>query len=376
MDQRSLLSRAAAVFVGFLFVFGGATSLLPPADPRDAPRGPLRVDFCAAPPSPEALRDAQAVARRFYEVGRRRANCPPFELLRGIAERIADPSPAVVNIGCNKGYNVAAWLALWAPQLGIHSGRQWFDALPGRTDRREGACKDAEQRYSPARKAAFVAADPALPNVWCIDPVASNAELVRGALAKLVGDALPAVRTVTAAFSYSPAPGTPPGSRTASFRDCKAGDELCSFETGARSVSVPLLSVDEWIALENPHRASATGRISFMEIDTEGHDPAVLFGAAGTLASGLVDVVLFEYHHVGLWERVSLQIVVGMLAGHGYACYFPAAGRTWRLDPCNWSEHWERDRWWSNVVCARGGTPFVEYLDSTAVNATNLDSVA
>ena len=51
----------------------------------------------------------------------------PWALL--LAERLPPPEapPVFVNVGANKGYNLAEFISLWTPRR--VDGREWFDAV-------------------------------------------------------------------------------------------------------------------------------------------------------------------------------------------------------------------------------------------------------
>eukprot|EP01065_Artemidia_motanka_P028262 TRINITY_DN33538_c0_g1_i1.p2 TRINITY_DN33538_c0_g1~~TRINITY_DN33538_c0_g1_i1.p2 ORF type:complete len:382 (+),score=128.23 TRINITY_DN33538_c0_g1_i1:50-1195(+) len=108
-------------------------------------------------------------------------------------------------------------------------------------------------------------------------------------------------------------------------------------------------------------REEELDRVFWMHVDAEGMDAAVLRGASGTLSSGKVDFLDFEYH--GLWRRrrrrdsERLHAAVQRLDGYGYRCALilpSSGGPSRRLVPATgdwWDPAYESYRW-SSVFCA------------------------
>jgi len=71
--------------------------------------------------------------------------------------------------------------------------------------------------------------------------------------------------------------------------------------------------------------------VDILEIDTEGHDPAVLQGASELIRRRGIRCIMFEYHGLGLWKSVQLEDVVHVLDLHDYDCYFQGHSRLWPI---------------------------------------------
>jgi hypothetical protein len=97
------------------------------------------------------------------------------------------------------------------------------------------------------------------------------------------------------------------------------------------------------------------------QIDAEGYDPAVLRGAASSLSAGAVDVLWFEYHSMGLWNRHRLADVTAGLDAQGYSCFLMSTGGVWLLTGSCWSSEFEINHW-SDIACVHGTRP--EILDA------------
>ena len=63
---------------------------------------------------------------------------------------------------------------------------------------------------------------------------------------------------------------------------------------------------------------SGIGHINIVKCDTEGHDLAVLRGAAGLLKEGRIDIFQFEYNHRWIFARAFLKDVFDLIEGLPY----------------------------------------------------------
>jgi FkbM family methyltransferase len=72
-------------------------------------------------------------------------------------------------------------------------------------------------------------------------------------------------------------------------------------EGGPTSNTVPVMTVDGWM------KQSGTSHIDVLKTDCEGHDPKVLWGASSALSAKSVTVVQFEYHSSDVWATTSLK---------------------------------------------------------------------
>jgi len=74
-----------------------------------------------------------------------------------------------------------------------------------------------------------------------------------------------------------------------------------------------------------------TAIVDILQIDTEGHDPAVLQGAFALIRRRSIRCLVFEYHNLGLWQTVKLQDVVVSLDLYYFDCYFQGKARLWPI---------------------------------------------
>lgn len=142
---------------------------------------------------------------------------------------------------------------------------------------------------------------------------------------------------------------------------------------------VPVVTVDELVATKlmsargaahpgaepgAPWYRRGTDVVDLLQIDTEGHDAAVLRGARETLANRRVRVLEFEWSEA--WPaNESVTRTVRDLARDGYTCFWQGGSN--QLAPllrnCDYKGTWKKH--WSNLVCAH--EPAVVQAMSTLV---------
>ena len=96
------------------------------------------------------------------------------------------------------------------------------------------------------------------------------------------------------------------------------------------------------------NQQKGSGPINILQIDVEGYDFDVLFGAGSVLDS--THYLEFEYHRDGKWGNLHLQDAVRLLDGKGFTCYWSGENRLWRISGC-YFEHYNYFHGWSNVAC-------------------------
>jgi hypothetical protein len=98
-----------------------------------------------------------------------------------------------------------------------------------------------------------------------------------------------------------------------------------------------------------------------LKIDTEGFDPAVLWGSVASLRRKAVAMIMFEYNAPNIWAVTPLRTMVAWLEQLDYVCYFEGMPRIYKLGRGCWNDAYEIHNW-SNVVGAA----------TCVVNARNL----
>lgn len=313
---------------------------------------------------------APRLATSFTSHGNDYSRCPTdrdfYRALRvGSGGSLKKSGGVFINVGFNKGYNFANWMAFFVPGSSM-SGDGWHRSLTAWAENNSvelkvscGSCDDcrsAAEVYSSNN--ASSASSPATFEFVGVDMNVENTRLVQGAwelaraegLLGAKGSSHANLRLITAAA----------GAKTGSMRrpKCGLGSELCHIPTDNESGRVEyegnmtVTTVDAVVdSLPRPADGSDVV-VDFLLIDAEGHDPAVLAGAQRLLSSGRARCVVFEYHRVGPWALSSLAVVVSNLDSFGYSCFLQGQRRLWPVTPSDgcWDDKWEfRDH--ANVLC-------------------------
>jgi FkbM family methyltransferase len=89
-------------------------------------------------------------------------------------------------------------------------------------------------------------------------------------------------------------------------------NSLHAAEPGLPTQPILTVTIDTYLS------DHAIERVDLLKVDTEGHDYAVLRGAAATFAAGAIGVVQFEYNHRWIHARRYLKDVFDLLGPYGY----------------------------------------------------------
>ncbi|KAL1514619.1 hypothetical protein AB1Y20_003713 [Prymnesium parvum] len=228
----------------------------------------------------------------------------------------------MVNVGANKGYNVAAFLQLFHARASpAPTNAAWHAALlrePSRVRYACGLCNSC--RAPPPRARHHVRVE-----VHAVELVGSNARTLRR-LFRAFG--VPGAAHHLALSNFSGISTYAPQSAVGLEHI-----ELGSRGGAARAEQVRVDTLDAFAAKQGLEE------IALLSIDAEGQDALVLEGAEGMLSTRRVAIVEFEYVGRGFWrqsheQRRSLLDVLAKLAGHGYSCFWQANnGRLASVEP-------------------------------------------
>ena len=209
----------------------------------------------------------------------------------------------LVNVGANKGYKVAALLAVLRPELGV-TGAALYQKLIAAAEVEDaaGLCGDMAEAVPPSLVPPLCGAGGA-PRAWhaldvhAFEPLPGNAALLTDVLAPFVAaaaawggnatHALPVSLSVHAAAVVGDA-----GARRVGVGRCGAGNERCGVDE-ASTDSVPATTLDAW-ARARGSGGGGGGVVDVLSIDAEGMDPEVLVGADEMLRAQRVRVLEFE----------------------------------------------------------------------------------
>jgi hypothetical protein len=339
--------------------------------------------------SPSCPSDEGAViAKRFIDSKRDWSQCPQEDWL--VASANADPysDKVLINIGVNKGYNLAIWLNIFLPFLNITSDT-WYKSLMKVTRSPKGPakcgiCGDCgtvfqnisselyklelshqfgSQRSMKHRHVHMIGVDLNCNNVATIQQVLHD---------------LPSLQNSQSFLSiYTACLGLSNVTSTIITPGCPFGDETCKIpkDSPTSGIELPLTTMDFFLErflhtqFTPPSASTSSGinpyrhyfrnsstksyhpLVDILMIDTEGFDYLVIQGSLKLLKARSVRMLVFEYHYLEPWKNFKLEDTKNQLDSYGYDCYFQGQGRLWKItgEGC-WHSLYEF-YFWSNVMC-------------------------
>jgi hypothetical protein len=310
------------------------------------------------------MSEAFIIGSLYHELSGDRSHCPGDDILidlrdaffeyRGdahadstrlpvdVSERFA--KAVFVDIGFNKGYNYASWMAAFNPELGI-TPKAWYESIKKTNIPLEqpcGACDDcgANKIYQPTSaldkntrfKSVMLGIDLNLENIDLIRAIISNLNVNTSDLEMHVYLNLTrSGASLSDGFIHSDL-------------QCQGGKEQCSLTNlkVSSSGTVPVTTLDSlfesYITTKQIYPRFVGAQVKYrpfvdvLMMDTEGSDAEVLSQATRILSERMVRLVVFEYHGACPWPKTPLIKVINLFRVHNYACYFPGQEkRMWRI---------------------------------------------
>ena len=300
----------------------------------------------------------------------------------------------LVNVGYNKGYNFAEWLAIFAPWSGVTS-ELWHKAIESKVDnpikRPCGVCNECKVAFAHKNQShlnATFANHSSTPShhsrsrhpyltMIGVDINSANLDLLKHIAKFIEGSKGRANFRHTSMFAVTAAAGD--NNSIVEAHVCNGGDEECSLLVNSvdrgnmSTIKVQQLTMDSLvdvlihhsiISARNGNVTSTSSPllplsssplikpvIDILKIDAEGIDPAVLNGTRRLLEASNVRCVIFEAHEIGMWERFSLGDVVATFDSFDYDCYFEGSARLWPITGACWTRSFDERKTWSNILC-------------------------
>ena len=266
--------------------------------------------------------------------------CPRLDWEERLAEALTPQSPIFVNVGANKGYNAASFLALHSDRR--VSARAWHRHVRGAGVADPVACGMCKpclmgppKRHSRRGGTAHL-----------LELTGNNRRLLR--------DVLNASGLAERATVHDAGASNASAEVTIKARAAGVEDGAVAFgaEISAHRATevVRLTTLDAFLSAT----FGDTREIYHVSIDTEGHDALVLEGARRALRAKRVTLLEFEYSGRGYWaagaDGRTLGATLGWLAEDGYACWWQTRHDLVAASPPCWTPAME-SRKWSNLVC-------------------------
>lgn len=288
-------------------------------------------------------------------------NCPrDNEWLSRIVKADPHPGKIILNIGCNTAIDSIKMLQYF-DQRKFWSLRNWEKYSGG------DFCHSNPDLPRPPH-----VDSKEVPRAICVEAVPQTIRKV-DRLIKQVGYKedmhVGLLQTVHAAASDTALAG-----ETVSFVDAPPGYEQGGIGGGNSNagsigkfklVQVPKQTVDGLVdELKLP-------KVDMLIIDTEGHDPAVLWGAQKTLDK--VRYLEFEVHRDvkgTTWENTTVFSVVEMLSRKGFDCYWAGViGKLVSMTHCFERDRLFEPRGMANAVCVKRRDVWWEVMESLCPGA-------
>lgn len=289
-------------------------------------------------------------------------NCPRTAWVDAMVIADAAPGKVIVDVGCNKGDSLMRWMERW-DMSAFWSTEKWVRYYASRCvthyacpwpSNSSTPLTTARQGKRTSQTRAAGSGKP-LPLGVCVEPMPANVNLLRGAVAQL--GYKPSETREQGALHIVQAAVLDVSNKTIGFPSGFAGqDDLGVHSTRVANVPVLVKTVDGIVAELD------ISRVDVLLVDTEGADPAVLRGAAGTLRS--VRYLEFEVHRdlVGTeWEKTTLASVVHELDALNFECFWAGNnGKLLSMNAC-WADHFELGTW-ANAACVKRGDVWQKVL--------------
>eukprot|EP01033_Poteriospumella_lacustris_P008222 gene8222-5923_t len=352
--------------------------------------------------------EANALAAKFRSKQNDASNCAKETWLAALAALDRSSNKFMVNIGVNKGYNIANWIHFFHHH-DLANASSWFEAMkvvlpPTINVTRSyfgGFCQEVNDVFD--RQAPNYLSSQHM-TLLAVDLNCRNLELIQNIWSHLEKN----TRNVTVGpTSFNPFDGLSLMTYCAAMSDslgeimvdCSVGDELCKIGRAQSSgTKIPIMTMDRLYTQAINQLRSLSGasssasavpgqpgggagasrrrfhpQIDMLVIDTEGNDYLVLQGSKHLFVHRLVRLVAFEYHEYPPWDKYSLRQTVDWFDSMDYDCFFQGQGRIWQLTRC-WDAQYEFHGW-SNVQCVLRDDPWFLALQPFVVQHAHLATI-
>jgi FkbM family methyltransferase len=304
---------------------------------------PSLVPVTQCDPAKERLK----VANSWESSNVKATNCPNNDAwLNAFANDAATSGPiTIIVFGCNKGIDAVRVFSQYDMRPRPFQLQAWKQALHKHIGQEKGSCG---QVASAGELSKPTSNSPTVPNVYCIEPLPSNYKMLR----KLASEtSIPKsfhILQFVLGVSQRPAqvdfPDAEAGYEAAGLQHVDATANKANPKIKTSMVKVDSTTVDALFS-------KLPGSIDMLLVDTEGHDPLALLGAAKTLQ--VVRYLEFENHNTGEWKTFKLRTIIDFLDNLDFDCWWTTnGGRLARITGC-WHPHYADWKVWSNIACAK-----------------------
>ena len=281
--------------------------------------------------------------------------CSRSDWAQTLADAEVQHDPIFINVGANKGYKIAAFMALWSQHF--TTGQMWKKRIlqyaahisSGHLHSVScGVCHDCHE--PPPRQHGRTGGQ-----THALELDSSNRRLLRHLIESFGMDASVRVHDLAASNStgvVATAPLLNP--RTNKSLVGYEGHAICT----ASSCRHRQLEYTRATTLDEFASAHRLRHLYQLSIDAEGWDAVILEGARGLLRSRAISLVEFEFSaRKGFWsaaagaDQRTLEHTLLWLGSFGYSCFWIVPDGLARASPPCWQPAFEQTRW-SNLLCA------------------------
>ena len=239
-----------------------------------------------------------------------------------------------LSIGCNKGFD-----AIKTARMGFSD--EIFDVAAWKNATSFDETSVCKQNKEDKESNKGMAMRKRSGEMHCVEPLPSTFSVLKNASDKLHLHEKGFVLTHAAISTANGVIQFPTGESSSGKENF--GIHSCS-SPGAKCESVSTYTLDSYV---NKY-VQSKGPINILQIDAEGWDFNILFGASSVLDR--THYLEFEYHIDGNWKNLHLLDAIRLLDSKGFTCYWAGRKRLWRITECYFEiyNYWHG---WSNIAC-------------------------
>lgn len=261
-----------------------------------------------------------------------------------------------ISVGCNKGYD-----AINTARMGMANPffdkERWGKVMKSLGLNDKGLCGTASKAQFGLEPGPGDTNTPRDGEMHCIEPMPSTHRLLQNASESLMlkDEGFHIFQAVISSTDGTTKfPSWSSGIENLNMDACGPNGEPRYRKS---CVDIPMLSLESYV----DQHVDGTGPIHILQIDVEGNDFDVLFGAGVVLDR--THYLEFEYHKKLPWRNLHLTDATRLLNGKGFTCYWMGTDKLWRITGCE-LEAYDHFHDWSNVACVhRSQTELSEKME-------------
>jgi FkbM family methyltransferase len=256
-----------------------------------------------------------------------------------------------ISVGCNKGDD-----AIRTARMGMFSTDFDVATWTNQFNWPRGGARACRETPSQQMRLLSETTSRRIGEMHCIEPMPSTFKEIKRASDELVLESkgfIVSHAAIASARGTIKFPNAIPGTESLgiSTNNCADNPDNCE--------DVQVYSLEQYVQ----EFVKSTGPVHILQVDVEGWDFDVLFGASSVLDR--THYLEFEYHSAGNWGGLHLPDAIKLLDGKGFTCYWAGQNQLWRITGC-YFEVYNHFHGWSNVACVhRSQSELAEIMEQT-----------